>query len=80
MMLASHFGQIMVSGKRGQIAGKILYQMGFTALTTRLKIDQPPSIAAFSSSRLSAKTLLATSNGDFDEIDAGRNSDIAEMA
>jgi hypothetical protein len=54
--------------------------MGFTALTTRLKIDQPPSIAAFSSSRLSAKTLLATSNGDFDEIDAERNSDIAEMA
>jgi hypothetical protein len=23
MMLASHFGQIMVSGRRGQIAGKI---------------------------------------------------------
>jgi hypothetical protein len=55
-------------------------QMELTASTTHLKIDQPPSIAAFSSSRLSAKTLLATSNGDFDEIDAGRNSDIAEMA
>jgi hypothetical protein len=26
------------------------------------------------------KPLLATSSGDFDEIDAGRNSDSAEMA